>query len=693
MELFSEGGLRDEGGTVEPESGNEVPSGSLKKEVADDIPIMISEGEFVFPADVVRYIGLNTLMKMRQDAKQGLKMMEKMGQMGNPEEAEIPDDVPFEMADLIVVSGGMKKKDDEKKEKAEGGVVGLQTGGTLMDDPRFQRPEGDTGGTPVLSDEDKEEIEDALSGTVFGTITMRRYVNADGVVKYIPFINDEPQMEIPEGFELDNTAPAPKSNIVSSAGDTDRGDDSGGGAFTPDLSSPFDDQGSASFDINNLNNEDLVEYYGSFSSPMNRFLSVGVGALFGGVPALGIAAMQQLAQTKGPNSLVAVENLLSQKISSGEISGDLLDKLKEYQERAKQKGTSPKGFLSRLIGKISGGDETKKSNLEKAIADGNVSAVNSNLTEVDRENFKVIDVSPTEAVPSKFVEEVEADVFGPDITAEDQPEADLFGSSGYVDEFTDIGRTDPAEVENLERIGAMSSYRDQLPDLSPSQVTPFRAMDEFAPVGEGKPERVNEIIMEMRRANEIGTPAYSLAGSPYETEGRRQEGTKTKDMPLKTRTKKRTRKLDQPKTRTDAIPRRGEKMDDTPSLFGQTRVDDFLMGVQRDDEGNVLNLTDAQQQAIVEQSEKVRDRTQKAYADPSMSIRQREEAIHGMDLGNDSFYDAISGNLVANKGGSFYVGGVPTKPMKPQRLKKGGLAKPKVKPKRMKKGGLASKKK
>ena len=43
--------------------------------------------------------------------------------------------------------------------------------------------------------------------------------------------------------------------------------------------------------------------------------------------------------------------------------------------------------------------------------------------------------------------------------------------------------------------------------------------------------------------------------------------------------------------------------------------------------------------------------------------------------------------------GGFYVGGVPTKPMKPQRLKKGGLAKSKVKPKRMKKGGLASRKK
>ena len=72
-------------------------------------------------------------MKMRQDAKQGLKMMEKMGQLGNPEEAEIPDDIPFGMADLVVVSGEMK----DKEKKAEGGVVGLANGGSLFDDPRF----------------------------------------------------------------------------------------------------------------------------------------------------------------------------------------------------------------------------------------------------------------------------------------------------------------------------------------------------------------------------------------------------------------------------------------------------------------------------------------------------------------------------------------------------------------------------
>ena len=71
-QLFEEGGMLQEGGTVDEKSGNEVPVGSLKKEVRDDIPAQLSEGEFVFPADVVRFIGLQKLMELRQAAKEGL---------------------------------------------------------------------------------------------------------------------------------------------------------------------------------------------------------------------------------------------------------------------------------------------------------------------------------------------------------------------------------------------------------------------------------------------------------------------------------------------------------------------------------------------------------------------------------------------------------------------------------------------
>ena len=93
---LQDGGMMQEGGTVDPVSGNEVPVGSMQEEVRDDIPAKLSEGEFVFPADVVRFIGLERLMKMRQAAKEGLAKMEAMGQMGNSEEAVIDDDAEFE---------------------------------------------------------------------------------------------------------------------------------------------------------------------------------------------------------------------------------------------------------------------------------------------------------------------------------------------------------------------------------------------------------------------------------------------------------------------------------------------------------------------------------------------------------------------------------------------------------------------
>ena len=116
MELFADGGLMDEGGMVDEVSGNEVPPGSTREEVRDDIPANLSEGEFVFPADVVRYFGLEKLMEMRQEAKQGLQHMDDMGQMGNSEEAVIPDNLPFDIDDLDM-------DEEDTQDFAVGGAV------------------------------------------------------------------------------------------------------------------------------------------------------------------------------------------------------------------------------------------------------------------------------------------------------------------------------------------------------------------------------------------------------------------------------------------------------------------------------------------------------------------------------------------------------------------------------------------
>ena len=78
MEMALTGGSND----VDPVSGNEVPPGSLPEEVRDDIDARLSEGEYVVPADVVRYFGVKVFEDMRMEAKTGLSQMDADGRIG-----------------------------------------------------------------------------------------------------------------------------------------------------------------------------------------------------------------------------------------------------------------------------------------------------------------------------------------------------------------------------------------------------------------------------------------------------------------------------------------------------------------------------------------------------------------------------------------------------------------------------------
>ncbi len=66
---------------MDPVSGNPVPPGSNEMNVRDDIPAALSDGEYVVPADVVRYHGLKTFMMLRDEAKIGLMAMHMEGQI------------------------------------------------------------------------------------------------------------------------------------------------------------------------------------------------------------------------------------------------------------------------------------------------------------------------------------------------------------------------------------------------------------------------------------------------------------------------------------------------------------------------------------------------------------------------------------------------------------------------------------
>jgi hypothetical protein len=275
MQQFAEGGLKDEGGEIDEVSGNEVPIGGTKEGVRDDIPANVSEGEFVMPADVVRYHGLDKMMQIRQEAKMGLKKMEAMGQMGNSDEATMDDDMPFGMADLVVVGGA-----GEPMEFADGGFIpvkdytevqdmisdkaqkgaGYANGGSVQSYTDYQgqplvnspvnltgqntltdagelgsvasnliggqeydnqqlvgTPSGmeklQTADVPMTVDSTGEIDYDAYMNSV--TTSTKEYRNAVGESIVVTFINGVPTLPIPDGYTLYTPVPG---DTVSPAG-------------------------------------------------------------------------------------------------------------------------------------------------------------------------------------------------------------------------------------------------------------------------------------------------------------------------------------------------------------------------------------------------------------------------------------------------------------------------------------------
>lgn len=190
--LFQDGGMMDDSGEVV--NGTEVPAGSLRNEVADDIPARLSEGEFVVPADVVRFIGLEKLMKMRDAAKAGLARMQEMGQMGNAQEVQNPDQMFSESMPQEEdtsqfesdIDGIMSEVDQE--EMAKGGAVKKYAPGGVV-----------TAEDPVAAANTAIDDPSYSSAPISG-FKMVKYYDKNGNIKYIPTINGQPLLIVPAGY-------------------------------------------------------------------------------------------------------------------------------------------------------------------------------------------------------------------------------------------------------------------------------------------------------------------------------------------------------------------------------------------------------------------------------------------------------------------------------------------------------------
>jgi len=234
--MLEGGGLKDQGGTVDPVSGNEVPDGATQEGVRDDVPAMLSEGEYVMNEASTRYHGVDKLNAMQEEAKQGYNQMEKDGLMGQPTQGEMLDDsIPFGMGDINV-------EDDQGQElmMADGGLVpkGFYHGG--MHDERG-RPIQATSGMRTLNTQNQPNrpqpsFGDSMGG--FGGFTFKNYQHPDGRNMMVPFMNGVPMFSIPEGFvevDLNNPlSPAPPTSPVLPPAEVVKPVEFGGGPDDPE---------------------------------------------------------------------------------------------------------------------------------------------------------------------------------------------------------------------------------------------------------------------------------------------------------------------------------------------------------------------------------------------------------------------------------------------------------------------------
>ena len=181
--------------TVDPVSGNDVPPGSLPEEVRDDIDAKLSEGEYVVPADVVRYYGVKFFENLRTKAKQGLQQMDEDGRIGGEPTSEMS--LPFDISELEV-------EDENGMRMAVGGLVpGYYVGGGVGSSFGGGYGYGDPFATPTVT-EAPEPIAAPFAPVASSTGSqLRTYYDKNGNPVPIMFINGQPQRSL-QGLTTSN---------------------------------------------------------------------------------------------------------------------------------------------------------------------------------------------------------------------------------------------------------------------------------------------------------------------------------------------------------------------------------------------------------------------------------------------------------------------------------------------------------
>lgn len=200
---FADGGL-----PIDPVSGNEVPPGSLPEEVRDDIKVGVSEGEYIVPADVLRYYGMKFFEDLRAEAKVALGGMEQDGRMGGePMGGEPMMEAPMEEEDDLPFSTEELQSTDDVEMNKGGYMRGYAEAG-LVTDP-----------AAVAAENPDTQIQmDSMFGNMGSVNTGIEYLiyyGPNGEQITIQTFNGQPMSPIPPGYTRAPTAVAPITPVVT----------------------------------------------------------------------------------------------------------------------------------------------------------------------------------------------------------------------------------------------------------------------------------------------------------------------------------------------------------------------------------------------------------------------------------------------------------------------------------------------
>lgn len=218
--LMAEGGLKTDGATTDPVSGNDVPTGSNAEEVRDDIPAQLSDGEYVIPADVVKFFGVQFFEKLRAKAKAGLAEMDADGRIGGEDTTEEEDDdeeLPFGVDELQTEDDSM----DAQMQDAGFAKGGAVTGNPTPADIEANKSTFNAAAYPIGFSVFGNQAAAPVAQTPAATTT-KVYVNKQGQTVIIPFdANGNPTIPIPAGYTLQTAATSGGGGSGSGAGQSD----------------------------------------------------------------------------------------------------------------------------------------------------------------------------------------------------------------------------------------------------------------------------------------------------------------------------------------------------------------------------------------------------------------------------------------------------------------------------------------